>query len=145
MSMKWIVLSSFALMVLGAPMLSAEEGKSETEKGKTETEESKSETEKGKTETEESKSETEKGKSEAVTLSTITLVAEEGGCSDDGPFCCRGDESKFQKAVQTVPGVKNVILERETKTITLKYEPGKLDLKALVTAAEKAGYGGLRL
>ncbi len=124
MSMKWIVLSSFALMVLGAPMLSAEDGKSEAEKGK---------------------SEAEKGKSEAVTLSTIALVAEEGGCSDDGPFCCRGDENKFQKAVQTVPGIKNVILERKTKTITLKYEPGKLDLKALVTAAEKAGYGDLRL
>ena len=86
-----------------------------------------------------------KGKTEPVTLRTVTMACNQGGCHGDGPFCCTADQGKLQEAVQAVPGVKNVSLDRKMKIVSLKYEVGKLDLKALVAAAEQAGFGSPKL
>ncbi len=79
----------------------------------------------------------EKAKPEVATL---TLVCTAGGCNDDGPFCCRYDQKRAQKALGEVDGVTKVVMDAKTEQVSIDYEPGKLNLTELVQAAKKAGH-----
>lgn len=81
-----------------------------------------------------------KEEAQKVEVATICLVASDGGCASEGPFCCSHHQKGTQEAFQKVGGVTKVVMDSEKKKVCVEYEKGKLSLNELVQAADKAGH-----
>ncbi len=75
----------------------------------------------------------------------VAIALEKGGCHGDGPFCCASCTAELEGTLKKVPGVTKVTADTKAHEIKLEFAKRKLDLKQLVAATEKAGFGSPKL
>lgn len=57
-----------------------------------------------------------------------------------GGMSCQGCVNSITRVLQAVPGVASVAVSLSDAAATVRFDPGQVDLTALKTAIEDAGY-----